>query len=125
MSGPVLPHASPPRGCRPVHSHQETFPDLGLFILIQLPARGVMFRLRRKRTTLSLHSPPRERSKPIGVELRVCALRHKRTARSPETGQRAGCYRYGSTTHCGFELIDDRLRDTTALVHLLATRLGP
>lgn len=34
----------------------------------------------------------------------------------------SGC---GSTTHCGLELIDDRLWDTTAFVHLLATRLGP
>lgn len=49
-----------------MHSHRETFPDLGLFILIQLPLRGVMFRLRRKRTTLFPALSLLERSKPIG-----------------------------------------------------------
>jgi len=35
-----------------VHSHHQTFPGLGLFILIQLPVRGCMFPVRRKRTWL-------------------------------------------------------------------------
>ena len=72
-----------------MHSHQETFPDLGLFILIQLPVRGVMFRLRRKRTTLSPALSPSEQPKPIAVEALLCGLRQKRTDHPPKRGRSA------------------------------------